>query len=106
MFTYSGPKPSNPPQWMEETYELNARDIVVVLEQQLDTKEFDGQFDPTVYKEFNSKGDQVYLNLMSGHFSWQESVRQFWIFSNFVSYLVFAGLQLIKAHMVQCWCLS
>ena len=32
---YSGLKPQTPPQWMEETYELNMQDVLVVIEQQL-----------------------------------------------------------------------
>ena len=73
-FSYSGPKPATPPQWMEETYELNTRDVLVVLEQQLATTEFDGQFESTPYQEFNAQGDRVYSNLMSGHWAYREAV--------------------------------
>ena len=38
---------------MEETYELNAHDVLHVLEQQLATSDFDGQTDYIPYQEFN-----------------------------------------------------
>jgi hypothetical protein len=79
MFKYSGPKPSTPPRWMEETYELNARDVLTVLEQQLETAEFDGQVDYTPYQEFDADGHWVYSNLMSGHWSWREAVCFQWL---------------------------
>jgi len=55
---------------MEEVYELNTRDVLTVLEQQLATPEFDGQFETTLYQEFNAQGDRVYSNLMSGHWAY------------------------------------
>ena len=48
-----GLKQANPPAWMEETYELNAHDVLHVLEQQLATSDFDGQTDYIPYQEFN-----------------------------------------------------
>jgi hypothetical protein len=41
-FSYTGPKPPMPPQWMEQTYELNMCDVLGVLEQQLASTEFEG----------------------------------------------------------------
>jgi hypothetical protein len=73
-FSYAGPKPANPPAWMEETYELNARDALHVLEQQLATSDFDGQTDYVPYQEFDGKGDRAYSNLMSGHWAFREAV--------------------------------
>lgn len=73
-FRYTGPKPSNPPRWMEESYELNTRDVLAVLEQQLSTKEFDGQFEYTPYQEFDPRGDRSYSNLMSAHWAYREAV--------------------------------
>ena len=45
---------------MEETYKLNALDVLHVLEQQLATSDFDGQTDYIPYQEFNGKGDCAY----------------------------------------------
>jgi hypothetical protein len=76
-FTYTGPKPVNPPRWMEETYELNARDALLVLEQQLDTPDFHGEVNYAAYMEFNAKGDRVYSNFMSAHWVSREAVSFF-----------------------------
>jgi hypothetical protein len=44
--SYCGPRPDGiPPRWMQETYELNVRDILSVFEEQLASKEFDSHFD-------------------------------------------------------------
>ena len=73
--SYTGPKPQMPPRWMEETYELNTRDVLVTLEQQLGTTEFDGQFEMTPYEEYDHAGDRVLSNLMSGYWANREAVR-------------------------------
>ena len=59
---------------MEETYELNARDVMVVLEHQLADPAFAGQFETTPYEEYDHAGDHVYSNLMSGHWAYEEAV--------------------------------
>ena len=74
-FSYTGPKPLTPPAWMEESYELNTRDVLLVLEQQLAASEFDGEIDYIPYREFTAKGDRIYSNLMSGHWAYREAVR-------------------------------
>lgn len=74
-FFYSGPKPQTPPQWMEETYELNTRDILATLEHQLSTEEFDGQFNTAPYEEYDHAGHRVYSDLMSGYWANCEAVR-------------------------------
>ncbi|KAF8800253.1 hypothetical protein BYT27DRAFT_7227560 [Phlegmacium glaucopus] len=72
-FMYKGPKPDGiAPQWMEQQYELNTRDILSVVEQQLATSEFEGKFDFTPYQEFGPDGERVWSNLMSGHWAWKE----------------------------------
>ncbi|KAG5634671.1 hypothetical protein H0H81_001138, partial [Sphagnurus paluster] len=58
---------------MEETYELNTRDVLLVLEQQLATSDFNGQTDYIPYQEFDANGDCVYSNLMSGHWAYREA---------------------------------
>ena len=73
-FSYSGPKPSNPPRWMEEMYELNTRNALLVLEQQLATTDFHGQSDYVPYQEFDANGDRVYSNLMSACWGSHEAV--------------------------------
>lgn len=73
-FRYSGPKPSTPPQWMLNDYELSVRDIVSVLEHQLSTSEFDGQIDYVPYEEYDPQGDRVWSNLFSGLWANHEAV--------------------------------
>ncbi|KAI9441968.1 hypothetical protein BJY52DRAFT_1206842 [Lactarius psammicola] len=72
--SYSGPLPTGtPPWWMQETYELNVRDILSVFEEQLASKEFDGEFEYTPYEEYDEKGSRVYSNLMSGNWAFHEA---------------------------------
>ncbi|KAH9167952.1 hypothetical protein EDB89DRAFT_2074456 [Lactarius sanguifluus] len=59
--------------WMQETYELNLRDILSVFEEQLASKEFDGEFEYTPYEEYNEMGSRVYSNLMSGIWAHREA---------------------------------
>jgi Plavaka transposase len=73
-FSYTGPKPLTPPAWMEETYELNTRDALLLLEQQIATSEFDGQVEYVTYQEFNVKEDRIYSDLMSGDWASREAV--------------------------------
>ncbi|KAI9452680.1 hypothetical protein BJY52DRAFT_1124162 [Lactarius psammicola] len=72
--SYSGPLPTGtPPRWMQETYELNVRDVLSVFEEQLASKEFDGEFEYTPYEEYDEKGSRVYSNLMSGNWAFREA---------------------------------
>jgi len=74
--SYNGPRPvGTPPRWMLETYELNLRDILSVFEEQLTSKEFDGQFEYVPYEEYDQAGSRVYSNLMSGNWAFHEAVR-------------------------------
>ncbi|KAH9045906.1 hypothetical protein EDB83DRAFT_2507473 [Lactarius deliciosus] len=66
---YTGPKPLVPPCWMEEVYELNTRDILEVVQEQLATSDFKSQFNYVPYKEFNGRGERVWSNLMSGQWA-------------------------------------
>jgi hypothetical protein len=77
-FRYNGPMPSTPPKWMLETYELCTRDSRAVLHAQLSTTDFDGKFDYAPYRQFNSNGDRVWSNLMSGDWAWKQAVCLFW----------------------------
>ncbi|KAI9430281.1 hypothetical protein H4582DRAFT_2113894 [Lactarius indigo] len=68
-FQYTGPKPTVPPHWMEEVYELNTCNVLDVIQEQLATPDFRGQFNYVPYKEFNGKGEHVWSNLMSGQWA-------------------------------------
>ena len=72
---YKGPLPAGtPPKWMTETFELCARDSRVVLHHQLASSEFIGNTNYMPYQQFDSKGDRVWSNLMSGDWAWKQAV--------------------------------
>jgi hypothetical protein len=74
-FTYNGPKPAGSvPAWMTETYELNAWNVLHVLESQLADRDFNGLCDYIPYKEFDPQGNQVWSNLLSGEWAYREAV--------------------------------
>jgi hypothetical protein len=76
--SYCGPQPDGtPPWWMQETYELNIRDVLSVFEEQLASKEFDGHFEYMPYEEYDQAGSHIYSNLMSGNWASHEVVRAF-----------------------------
>ena len=54
---YNGLKPPTPPHWMEEEYELNVRDVLHVIRQQLAMPDFDGNIEYVPYQEFDEHGD-------------------------------------------------
>jgi Plavaka transposase len=66
--------PPTQPKWMTQTYELYARDPQLVLQQQLTTPEFADKFTPTPYHQFQSDGQWVFLNLMSGDWAWDQAI--------------------------------
>jgi hypothetical protein len=74
-FSYTGPKPLTPPLWMEQSYDLNVRDVLGLLEQQLASSEFEGQFEYVPFQEFDSEDNRVYSHLMSAFWANREAVR-------------------------------
>ncbi|EAU82306.2 hypothetical protein CC1G_08918 [Coprinopsis cinerea okayama7 len=75
-FRYTGPQPSGEkPKWMLETYELNARDILSLVEEQFSNPEFESKIDYQPYREFTADGQPVWSNLMSGTWAWKQGVR-------------------------------
>jgi len=76
-FRYTGPKPTTPPRWMEEEYELNLRDILKVFEAELLSPEFKDESDYAPYMEFDPQGNRVWSNLMSGDWVNRQAVTFF-----------------------------
>lgn len=72
---YSGPRPDNPPSWMNQEYELCYRDTRKVLHDQLATADFASDFDPAPYRQYQANGERVWSNLMSGEWAWDQAVR-------------------------------
>lgn len=73
-FRYQGPLPPNPPSWMTKNFELVTRDIRHVLREQIACTNFDGHWDYLPFREFNSAGDRIWTNLMSGEWAAKEAV--------------------------------
>jgi hypothetical protein len=73
---YNGPKPNSGPvpTWMEQDFELNTRNVLKVLENQIANPEFDGKFDYVPFKDVDKDGNRVWSNLMSAHWAWSEAV--------------------------------
>jgi hypothetical protein len=74
-FRYQGPLPEDPPKWMAEDFLLVTRDIRHLLHEQIACTDFDGHWDYVPYREFNSAGDRVWNNLMSGDWAAKQAVR-------------------------------
>ncbi|KAK7049380.1 hypothetical protein VNI00_005981 [Paramarasmius palmivorus] len=70
---YTGPKPENPPKWMNETFTLCTRNPRDILLEQLQTEQFNGSFDYTPFRQYNSKGHRTWSNLMSGTWAWKKA---------------------------------
>ncbi|KAJ7483958.1 hypothetical protein B0H11DRAFT_2416136 [Mycena galericulata] len=70
---YTGPRPLHPPKWMTETYELCARDSRKVLHQQLANPDFKDKIDYSPYRQFDTDGQRVWSNLMSGDWAWKQA---------------------------------
>ncbi|KAF8269032.1 hypothetical protein EI94DRAFT_1771396 [Lactarius quietus] len=75
-FHYTRLKLSTPPHWMEQVYKLNACNVLDVIQDQLAMIAFKDQFDSTPYQEFNSNGDHIWSNLMSGHWAYKQALSQ------------------------------
>ncbi|KAN0140196.1 hypothetical protein V8E53_002092 [Lactarius tabidus] len=70
---YKGPKLSTPLRWMEEVYELDARNFLAIIQDQLAMSNFKGQFDYVPYQEFNNKGEHIWSNLMSLQWAFKQA---------------------------------
>jgi hypothetical protein len=73
--SYKGPQPTGTvPRWMQESYKLNIRDVLSIFEEQLASKEFDGQFEHMPYEQYDKKGSHIYSKFMSGNWAFWEAV--------------------------------
>jgi len=67
------PKTTRPPEWMTAKYDVWYRDPHKVVKNMLANPDFDGHIDYVAYQEFDGEKRQ-YGNMMSGDWSWQQSV--------------------------------
>ncbi|KAL1753654.1 hypothetical protein FB107DRAFT_217331 [Schizophyllum commune] len=71
---YTGERPSGvPPRWMTQEYELYTRDSRTLLHQQLSSEQFKDSLTPTPYRQFDSAGNRVLSNFMSGDWAWDQA---------------------------------
>ncbi|KAI0245200.1 hypothetical protein BJV78DRAFT_1277494 [Lactifluus subvellereus] len=71
---YQGPlPPGTPPKWMTQTYELCTRDSRRVLHHQLETTEFKDKINLSPYRQFDSKRQRTWSNLMSADWAWTQA---------------------------------
>ena len=73
---YNGPHPevTRPPEWKTTEYVVWYRNPRQVIKNILANPDFDGHIDYVAYQEFNGEKRQ-YGNVMSGDWSWRQSVR-------------------------------
>ena len=72
-YTRPLPKMTRIPEWMTTEYDVWYRDPRKVIKNILATPDFDGHIDFVAYQEFNGEKRQ-YGNVMSGDWSWRQSV--------------------------------
>ena len=79
---YNGPLPTitRPPEWKTAEYDVWYRNPREVIKNMLSRTDFDGHIDYMAYQEFDGEKRQ-YGNMMSGDWSWRQSVRS--LFSKF-----------------------
>lgn len=82
---YEGPLPemTRLPEWMTTKYDVWYRDPCEVVKNILSNTDFNGHVDYAAYQEFNGEKRQ-YGNMMSGNWSWRQSV----CILDFVSHLL------------------
>ena len=73
---YDGPIPKTTrvPEWMTREHDVWYRNPREVIKNMLASTDFDGHIDYAAYQEFNGEKRQ-YGNMMSGDWSWRQSVR-------------------------------
>jgi len=75
---YEGPLPraTRHPEWKTTEYDVWHRNPHQVIKNMLENMDFSGHIDYVAYQEFNGEKRQ-YGNMMSGDWSWRQSVRFF-----------------------------
>jgi hypothetical protein len=73
---YDGPLPetTRPPEWKTAEYDIWFRDPRKVIKNILANPDFNGHIDYMAYQEFDGE-KRRYSNMMSGDWSWEQSVR-------------------------------
>lgn len=73
-FKYDGPKPENPPKWMDAEYAIWYRDPHQLFLNMLRNPDFENSFDYAPYQQYDEKGNRRYQHFMSGDWAWKQAV--------------------------------
>jgi hypothetical protein len=71
---HTGKKPENPPEWMSATYKVWYCNPVQVFADLLTNQDFKDKWDPAPLHQYNSSGEHIWCNLMSGNWAWKQYV--------------------------------
>jgi hypothetical protein len=72
-FTYDGPKPDNPPKWMDAEYTIWYRDPHELFLNMLKNSEFEKSFDYSPYRQYDKQGNRRYEHFLSGDWAWKKA---------------------------------
>jgi hypothetical protein len=82
-FTYDGPKPDNPPKWMDAEYTIWYRDPHELFLNMLKNSEFEKSFDYSPYRQYDKQGNRRYEHFLSGDWAWKKAVGSHFILKLF-----------------------
>jgi hypothetical protein len=74
--SYQGEIPKNAPSWMTATYDVWFQNPLDVMENILGNPEFAEHMDYTVKEVRGEDGERIFVDLMSGDWAWEQSVRR------------------------------
>lgn len=73
--TYDGPLPQDGivPSWMTKPYDVWYRDPRLLIHNLLANRDFNGEFDYTPFREFDTQKRRRWRDFMSGDWAWKEA---------------------------------
>lgn len=72
--SYNGMKPDDAPPWMEAKYTVWYRDPHTLFKHMIENPEFADHFDYAPFRRYDTNGDRVYKDFMSGNWAWKQAV--------------------------------
>lgn len=72
--SFEGPKPANPPSWMEVGHTIWFRDPRLLFKKMLENPDFKHSFDYAPHRQYDTHGQRRYENFMSGDWAWKQAV--------------------------------
>lgn len=74
---FNGEVTNESPSWKRQEYRIYCRNVCTVAHNMLSNTEFEKQFDYVPYEEYDTQGERVYSNLMSGKWAYKKAVRAY-----------------------------